>query len=552
MSAAGKYAILRKNEDVGHAARLIKSVGDHHPAIWGPCERILRLARDPVTAVVLGEFSAGKSSFLNRLLETNLLPVSVLPSTATVTRIAYGQDRTVVVEYGSGDNETIPYDEYVRLQQAAKLQEPAVLDRVRRIREARISLDRPVLQHFHLVDTPGFNHDAVMDEKTLEVLGQADIVFWIADYTAVAKESEAGILERIRGRGIPAWLVVNKGDLQVGSSDAHAKAAAKLARYLAQIGFLDYFQSREVFLVSSTATDPLWDGIFAQFQARLGAMVLQQDMNLSVELISAEWQRLCLAFKAEVDWSVELSSACDALDGLLDANALGAIAKREIFKNCKHQFIQLLSDIVAYAGKVEALPESGIPAVKALAMACTRDPVDKSREALERACARVLRSHQVDHLHTISEVLGKALQLVPDGQAPLRTLIEVLLAYCRLQEQRLRSTDPPQSRIYLPAVSRVTEVITHISIQFGNFAFSFADQIEELGVLSINQTAAALNIYFYRKIQLESALASDIEREIQSMCGDPLLAAMAQQLRNLANEATERLASAKKHLGHLG
>jgi hypothetical protein len=281
-------------------------------------------------------------------------------------------------------------------------------------------------------------------------------------------------------------------------------------------------------------------------------MVLQQDMNLSVELISAEWQRLCLAFMAEVDWSVELSSACDALDGLLDANALGAIAKREIFKNCKHQFIQLLSDIVAYAGKVEALPESGIPAVKALAMACTRDPVDKSREALERACARVLRSHQVDHLHTISEVLGKALQLVPDGQAPLRTLIEVLLAYCRLQEQRLRSTDPPQSRIYLPAVSRVTEVITHISIQFGNFAFSFADQIEELGVLSINQTAAALNIYFYRKIQLESALASDIEREIQSMCGDPLLAAMAQQLRNLANEATERLASAKKHLGHLG
>ena len=70
-----------------------KALDARHPATASSPERIRHLAKDPLTVVVMGEFSAGKSSFLNRLLGTEALPVAILPKTATLTRLVYG-DRT--------------------------------------------------------------------------------------------------------------------------------------------------------------------------------------------------------------------------------------------------------------------------------------------------------------------------------------------------------------------------------------------------------------------------------------------------------------------------
>ncbi len=47
-----------------------------------------------VDVAVLGQFKAGKSSFLNGLIGRAIVPVDVLPSTAVVTRIGYGLSRS--------------------------------------------------------------------------------------------------------------------------------------------------------------------------------------------------------------------------------------------------------------------------------------------------------------------------------------------------------------------------------------------------------------------------------------------------------------------------
>ncbi len=72
-------------------------------------EEVLR-EHGVVDVAVLGQFKAGKSSFLNSLIGKNVLPVNVLPATAVITRIGYGAAEHVVIRHLSGAVEEIPLD----------------------------------------------------------------------------------------------------------------------------------------------------------------------------------------------------------------------------------------------------------------------------------------------------------------------------------------------------------------------------------------------------------------------------------------------------------
>ncbi len=62
-----------------------------------------RLERNEFTLAVVGEFSRGKSSLINTLLESDeLLPTSIKPSTAAITILRYGAEPKADVLYTSG------------------------------------------------------------------------------------------------------------------------------------------------------------------------------------------------------------------------------------------------------------------------------------------------------------------------------------------------------------------------------------------------------------------------------------------------------------------
>ena len=61
-----------------------------------------------VDVAVLGQFKAGKSSFLNALIGRDLMPVDVLPATAVVTRIVHGPKDRALVRHLSGAVEEVP------------------------------------------------------------------------------------------------------------------------------------------------------------------------------------------------------------------------------------------------------------------------------------------------------------------------------------------------------------------------------------------------------------------------------------------------------------
>ena len=57
------------------------------------------LEKENFTVVVLGEFSRGKSTFINALLGKSLLPMDVLPETAVLSALLYGDEPEVIIIY---------------------------------------------------------------------------------------------------------------------------------------------------------------------------------------------------------------------------------------------------------------------------------------------------------------------------------------------------------------------------------------------------------------------------------------------------------------------
>ncbi|MBF0220592.1 MAG: dynamin family protein, partial [Gammaproteobacteria bacterium] len=105
--------------------------------------RIFRIATQPITLAVMGEFSAGKSTFINRLLNTgSLLPVAILPKTAAITRLIYGETPAIEVFYHNSEERSSErhagYELLQQFQQAAKINDESTLKQISAIREIRV------------------------------------------------------------------------------------------------------------------------------------------------------------------------------------------------------------------------------------------------------------------------------------------------------------------------------------------------------------------------------------------------------------------------------
>ena len=66
--------------------------------------------------VVVGEFSRGKSTFVNALLGCPMLPVSKSPTTAVISKIVYGENSEYIVHYKSGESKTISEEEFLDIK----------------------------------------------------------------------------------------------------------------------------------------------------------------------------------------------------------------------------------------------------------------------------------------------------------------------------------------------------------------------------------------------------------------------------------------------------
>ena len=129
---------------------------------------INEMEADTFRFVVVGEFTRGKSTVINALLGERLLPSSVSPTTAVLTRISSGTDKRFRVLYRDGQSSR-EISEAAFRQLIAPL-EPAYDDRKGRkqfendraelLRIAAVEIEHPaqfLSECVQIVDTPGTN-----------------------------------------------------------------------------------------------------------------------------------------------------------------------------------------------------------------------------------------------------------------------------------------------------------------------------------------------------------------------------------------------------------
>jgi small GTP-binding protein len=131
--------------------------------------------------VIVGEFNAGKSAFINALAGSHIVEEGVTPTTAQINVLRYGD----VVE--------------------------------RQVREASLHvMTAPVelLRDIHIVDTPGTNAIIREHERiTADFVPRSDLVLFVTSADRPFTETERAFLEQVRGWGKKVVIVINKIDI---------------------------------------------------------------------------------------------------------------------------------------------------------------------------------------------------------------------------------------------------------------------------------------------------------------------------------------------------
>lgn len=180
---------------------------------WASVKRKSWLDKKTTIAFV-GEFSAGKTSIVNRILsqdDLNIprLPVSTKATTAIPTYIAGGVAETY--------NFVTPNDQLKAInEEVFKKVSKEVLDEIKGvsslIKYFVMTYKNPNLNGLSILDTPGFNsNDAEDKERTIDVINECDALFWVFDVNAgtVNRSSIALIKEKLNK---PLIVVINKVD----------------------------------------------------------------------------------------------------------------------------------------------------------------------------------------------------------------------------------------------------------------------------------------------------------------------------------------------------
>lgn len=181
----GTLAALRESE-----IRLLMDIGttlaEMGEAAQSDRQRLLDVAQDLrdmfFLVVVIGEFNAGKSSFVNALLGDSLLPMGITPTTEAIELIRYGEiNRKPIIR-----------DDGIREWTHPNTGAPGVA----------------------LVDTPGTGSVFQKHERTAKsFLHRSDLVIFVVSAKRAFAETERLYLELAKNYGKKIIMVVNQIDL---------------------------------------------------------------------------------------------------------------------------------------------------------------------------------------------------------------------------------------------------------------------------------------------------------------------------------------------------
>lgn len=172
--------------------------------------RIPKLEKERFYLVVLGEFNHGKSTFVNALLGSDVLPTGITPTTAAINHVVWSEQPAAEAMLADGQRLALPPSSLSDWVTVAG-------SRTKDVTYVEVGYPAPMLrENITLVDTPGVNDlNEARAEITYGYVPRADAVIFLLDGGQALKDSEreflsSHVLEGSRDRLI---FVLGKIDL---------------------------------------------------------------------------------------------------------------------------------------------------------------------------------------------------------------------------------------------------------------------------------------------------------------------------------------------------
>jgi GTP-binding protein EngB required for normal cell division len=159
---------------------------------------------------VFGRVSSGKSSLLNYILQTDVLPVGVTPVTAIPTRISHGPIAQAGIEFAEAQPRIIPLSDLPEF--ATEQRNPGNKKHVTRI-FVKLPSNR-LAEGVTFVDTPGLGSLAVAGaEETIAYLPRCDLGIVLIDASAGLTQDDLVVVQALYQAGASAMVLISKADL---------------------------------------------------------------------------------------------------------------------------------------------------------------------------------------------------------------------------------------------------------------------------------------------------------------------------------------------------
>jgi GTPase Era involved in 16S rRNA processing len=213
---------------------------------------------------VFGRVSSGKSSLLNYILQTNVLPIGVTPVTAIPTRISHGPVAEAGIEFAEAQPQIIPLSELAEF--ATEQKNPGNKKHVTRI-FLKLPSDR-LAEGVTFVDTPGLGSLASAGaEETIAYLPRCDLGIILIDASTGLTQDDLVVVQALYQAGASAMVLISKADL-FSAADREQMISYVKSNLHNQLGVLPPVHAVSVFGTHAALCDRWFESELRPFLAQ--------------------------------------------------------------------------------------------------------------------------------------------------------------------------------------------------------------------------------------------------------------------------------------------
>ena len=312
--------------------------------------------KEKTTIAFVGEFSAGKTSIVNRIIFNNnptapLLPVDMKAATAIPTYISGGVSKKF--NFVSPDHvlKNISEETFIKVNKEVLSQVKGVTNLISHF---VMTHDNETLSKMSILDTPGFSSNDIEDaERTLDVINECDALFWVVDVNAggINKKSIDIIKSRLNK---PLYIVINKVDTkapsQVKETEEHMRSAFNDAGvpikefiHFSKDANIENIMKTIMAVQNTNGDDTFLKKIELDLKKRKDEWVLKENKTKSsVDNKMSEVNRITSSFNEVIN---SLSKNCSDAASIPQKKNWSITKKYEMSKSDWERLIYLLKDL---------------------------------------------------------------------------------------------------------------------------------------------------------------------------------------------------------------